>query len=208
MNEKTITRFRWASRILGLLGLLGGILAAAKQLPGEVQHYAALATALLIGAARWCEQQIPARKTPAGQVAGGAAVVLGLLLIGIAAAGCGRFAAARTTIAVTAAATDVANSQVLSCDKAKPACVKAQKAWPAIYTSIVGALQAARAAVDIAEQVARDKVAGDPPDYLGHIKRAVCALSGAVAGILRAALPKQGAEVARYLSFVGAATCQ
>jgi hypothetical protein len=148
------------------------------------------------------------RKVEAGKVAGVGAILLGVLLVGIAAAGCGRFAAARTTIAVTAAATDVTNSQVLGCDRSKPACVKAQKAWPAIYASITGALQAARAAVNIAEQVAQDKAAGDPPDYLGHIKRAVCALSGAVAGILRAALPKQGAEVARYLGFVGAATCQ
>lgn len=84
MTDRQANYWRWAGRILILLAGLGGILAAAKQLPGWIQGYAALGAALLGYASRWCEQQLPAAK-PRAPVA---AVLLLLAATLMLSAGC------------------------------------------------------------------------------------------------------------------------
>lgn len=114
------------------------------------------------------------------------------------------YQAARATCNVVQSATDIAGGEVANCDPSKPGCVRAQRAWPMVYASVVGSLQAARAAIDVAEQAKSDEA----PDYLGYIKRAVCALSRAVGGILEAAIPDKGRGVLMVLGLAGAATCK
>jgi uncharacterized membrane protein len=49
MSEEKISRMLWVARVIGLLMVITGVLAAAKTLPVEVQHYAAIAAAILGG---------------------------------------------------------------------------------------------------------------------------------------------------------------
>ena len=49
MSEEKISKMLWAARAIGVLMVVTGVLAAAKTLPVEVQHYAAIATAILGG---------------------------------------------------------------------------------------------------------------------------------------------------------------
>jgi hypothetical protein len=47
MSEKQQATWKWIARALGLLMGVAGVLAATKTLPVEVQHYAALAVAVI-----------------------------------------------------------------------------------------------------------------------------------------------------------------
>lgn len=49
MSEQKKTTMLWIARTIGLLMVITGVLAAAKTLPVEVQHYAAIAAAILGG---------------------------------------------------------------------------------------------------------------------------------------------------------------
>lgn len=60
MTEKQITIWTWTARILTLLGLLAGVLAAADYLPVTVQRYAALTVALLGAGVGWIRGFLPA----------------------------------------------------------------------------------------------------------------------------------------------------
>lgn len=114
------------------------------------------------------------------------------------------YQAARTSCNLVQSATDIAGGEVANCDASKPGCARAQRVWPVVYASVVGALQAARAAIDIAENTR----AQQGPDFYRHLKRAACSLSRAVSGILKAAIQDKGREVLMVLSFVGVATCK
>jgi len=80
MTNRQEMYWKWAGRILVLLAGLGGILAAAQQLPAWFQNYAALAVALIAFAARWVEQQLPATKRY-GPPSGVIWLALGALLL-------------------------------------------------------------------------------------------------------------------------------
>jgi hypothetical protein len=73
----------WIARVVTLLGVLAGILAAAKQLPVEARDYAALAVSLLGAFGAWIYSFLPAKKAKVPPVA--VLMVAGAL---IALAGC------------------------------------------------------------------------------------------------------------------------
>lgn len=210
MSPTTLARFTWASRILMLLSGLMGILAAADGLPAGVIKWAALGAALVAYGARWCEQQIPARKPTQPPAAPGAVVgcLLALLLVG----GCGSplKAAAHSTLAV-AQARNMADTglavafraRMTSCLAQVPAttykaCMDASaeqaamvqwrdKARPAITAAIVTTYTA----LQLAQMAKADK----PPPWEEYLKPAACGmvqalkqfghlLPGGAAGIL------------------------
>jgi len=126
-----------------------------------------------------------------------------LIFVAIALVGCATpYAAGRASCDIVQAANDIAGGQVANCDRSKASCKRAQEVWPVVNASVTGALTAARAAIDIAERVK----AGDRA-WLPHLKAAVCALSRALGGVLKAVLPRGGAEAASVLALVGAGTC-
>lgn len=81
MTEKQQNIWKWIGRVLILLAGLGGIIAAADQVPAAIKQYAALAVALLGFGARWVEQQLPAVTKPGGKVGPMALVILALALM-------------------------------------------------------------------------------------------------------------------------------
>ena len=58
MDDKNVLRFKWASRIL--MGVSGLVAICGPVFPAHAQ-YLTLAVGISAFAARWCEQQIPAR---------------------------------------------------------------------------------------------------------------------------------------------------
>lgn len=84
MTERKITIWTWTARVLTLLGLLAGVLAAAKQLPVEIRDYAALVVALLGVGNGWINGFLPARKTRAAA----SMVLLAIAALLMLSAGC------------------------------------------------------------------------------------------------------------------------
>jgi hypothetical protein len=190
VTDKTISRFQWASRVLALLGLLGGIVTAADWLAPEVVRWSALATALMLAAARWCEQQIPARNPST------VPSVVTMLLVGLLATSCGGpYAAAyRTTLAVRGAGDTMDRAAALAVniegDKCRAAqaqdvkaCVRATRAWAwqqswrkAGVTSLNAAIIGTVAGIRIAEMTGSKTF-----DWMTGLRAGVCALAGMVA---------------------------
>ena len=59
MNEKRKATWTWIARVVVLLGMFAGILAAAKQLPAEVHDYAALAVSMFSAFTAWIYSFLP-----------------------------------------------------------------------------------------------------------------------------------------------------
>lgn len=81
MKKRQITIWNWVARILVLIGLLGGVLAAADYLPVWLQRYAALAVALTGAAASWVRSILPASKSRVLPTATIAALAATLMLV-------------------------------------------------------------------------------------------------------------------------------
>ena len=65
MSEEKISKMLWFARAIGVLMIVTGVLAAAKTLPVEVQHYAAIAAAILGGVYGKIHSWIPSPKKDA-----------------------------------------------------------------------------------------------------------------------------------------------
>lgn len=59
MSEQRKALWTWIARVVVLLGMFAGILAAAKQLPAVVHDYAALAVSLLSALTAWIYSFLP-----------------------------------------------------------------------------------------------------------------------------------------------------
>lgn len=85
MSDKSIKVWTWVARVLALIGLLAGGLAAAERLPDWLQNYAALGNALVALAVGWVRGFLPAVKSKVLSVA---IVGLVLVLVAIPASSC------------------------------------------------------------------------------------------------------------------------
>lgn len=222
MSETTMKRFRWASRILGLLGLLGGILAAADQVPASVHQYAALATALLLGASRWCEQQLPPTKSTTANATGASTMIIVLAILAVAAMSCrGPYHAAWATMRSVVEARDQTAHELATSAKIKHAdclkahgentpeyatCIKAHREalrqWRQhVRPAVNSALHVASASVQIAER-AKDKTL----NWIALVRPAVCALL-ATARQWGHLYPEKGKRILGALSGLEAVAC-
>lgn len=216
MTAKRIIIWTWIARVVTLLGVLAGILAAAQQLPVEARDYAALAVSLLGAFAAWIYSFLPAKKArpPALPIL----ILAGALMLS---AGCPSNAAGYRALTVGVKVTNEAGKTLASVCKAKRLscvdklgtedkvalreclgdCPKALKHWVQIVKPAVGsgvevtfrALEAARDKRECAKNKPKCK------DWVYHLKGWGCTLIRAVT-LWRDLLGKTAAE--RYLNLL------
>ena len=87
MTDKAIRQWTWAARLLTILGVLAGILAAAQQLPEWFRDYSTIAVALLGAVAAWIYSFLPAAGPGSGSWMPPTAVAV-LMLAALAAGSC------------------------------------------------------------------------------------------------------------------------
>lgn len=190
MTEKQITYWTWTARVLALLGLFAGVLAAAQTLPVEVQHWAALAVALLGVGNGWINGFLPARKP---KVPGVAIFLLAVALMLSAGCKAGPYAVAWRTLDGIQRARDLTAQQLAQSAQAKHRnCLKAHTAKTRAFAACV---EKHRMALDYWRQIARPSInaavqvtatavqiaerARDDPGiaWTALVKPALCALS-------------------------------
>ena len=131
MTPQTISRFKWASRILMLVSGALAIVAASDSVPSAVAQYTSLAVAVLAFAARWAEQQIPARKEGAAPPA-----AMLLVLAMLPAAGCPSLAPGYSALGLARAAGDQAGILIATTCRSK------RDSAQLVYTRCSGACRA------------------------------------------------------------------
>jgi len=103
MTDARINTWTWIARVITLLGVLAGILAAAKQLPAAVHDFAALAVSMLGACAAWIYSFLPGRSAPRSFPPAGPAAVLVAVVIALVAFGpaCANNAAGYRAVTIT-----------------------------------------------------------------------------------------------------------
>lgn len=218
MTNRQINAWTWAARLLTLLSLLAGVLAAADYLPQWVQRYAALAVALSGAAVGWIRGFLPAVKSRVLPVAVLLAVSAALML-----SACPKpYDAAWRTLDSIQKARDLTAQQLAAAGGAKhkdclkdhgpktqafAECIQAHRkaleqwqknARPAINSSI----QVTVTALQIAERTKAEKM-----DWISLLRPAACALFR-VAKAWGHYWPDKGKAVLNVMSLLEGVTCE
>ncbi len=187
MTDARINQWRWTARVLALLGLLAGVLAAASKLPAMVQDYAALAVALVGAGHYWIIGFLPVAPKRAPVLP----VLLLLLAFGLMWSACNLTTGYRGVTVAVKVGNETGKTIAAVCADKRRACIdkhggnvqdlqacvlpchKALTAWttivrPAINTST----EAAFAALETARQAKR-------PDstWVAKLRPGLCALA-------------------------------
>lgn len=224
MSEKTIYVLRWLTKALLLVMSVAGVLAATKTLPVAVQHYAALAVAILGAVYGQIHSWLPAPDKKPTLPPGAAAGLIALLALGLMlSAGCkSPYAVAWRTLDGVQQAQRLTATQLAATGKARnEACLTTHGAGTDGYKTcveptremlrhwqtearpaIVSAVQITASSLQIAE-----KVKADPKvKWLELIKPAVCALAR-VAKLFAGYLPDGGASIKSVAAMAEGVTC-
>ncbi len=217
MTEKQITYWTWTARILALLGLIAGVLAAADRLPEWLQTYAVLGVAIMGVCNGWIRGFLPAIKSRVLPV-----VLLIVALALMLSAGCKAGIEWRTLDAVQHARALTAQQLAAVGHTKHRACLATHGAQTDGYRvcieptramlrhwqrearpAIIAAVQITASSLQIAEKVKAEK----DVKWLELLKPALCALARVVK-LFKAYLPDGGASINGVLAMAEGVTCK
>ena len=218
MTDARINQWRWTARILALLGLLAGVLAAASKLPDAVQSYAALAVSILGVGHYWIIGFLPVVKRAV------LPVLLLLLAFGLVlSAGCNPYSVAWRTLDGVQQARALTAQQLASVARTKHeaclhthgkatdgyrVCIEPTRAmlrhWQReARSAIVSAVQITASSLQIAERVKADKAV----NWIKLITPAICALSRVVK-LYAVYLPDGGDSIRSVVALAEGVSCE
>ncbi len=218
MTDARINQWRWTARVLALLGLLAGVMAAASKLPAMVQDYAALAVSLLGVGHYWIIGFLPVAPKRAPVLP----VLLLLLAGGLMWSACNPYSIAWRTLDGVQQARALTAQQLASTGHRRHevclathgpntdgyrVCIeptaKMLRHWQReARPAIIAAVQITASSLQIAERVKADKKV----KWLELLKPALCALSRVVK-LYSHYLPDEGASIVGVLGMVEGVTC-